>query len=565
MEFSAIFHQSDSVYSFPVGGSRARIRLRTKRDDTIKNVKLIWNTSHKFYLDRVSEEMKVRYKDKFFDYYEIDIDNGEPGYSYVFSLEDADGRVYFYNESGFSEILYLNATFEDNFTVNYPNELDIIYPNKEFEGRVFYQIFPERFCRSSDKTNTEYIDMEWDTDEPTNEHFAGGDLNGIKEKLPYLSELGIGAIYLNPIHPSVSAHKYDVDDYFGIDPMFGTAEDFKALVKEAHKRDIKIVMDLVFNHSSYSNPMFQDVVKNGRSSKYYDWYFVDGDKPDWDKCNYKTFCGVRMMPKLNTNNPEVQEYLVSVGEYYIKECDVDGFRLDVAFDVSHEFWRYFKFRLKKLNPNIFIIGEDWLNSLSFLGNDQWDSVMNYQIMYGCDRYLHAGRYNAKDFADYMNSVLMRYTDGTNRNMMNLLDSHDTARFFTRGKEDLDLQLAALALLVFYIGSPTIYYGDEIFMTGEQDPYNRKPMKWNSKMFDSEEHKAVKKLLDYRREDILKYGDIEILEKDDVVFMKRSYKGQTLTLAVNNSGAEKRLSAKPEYDRNVNGNILEHKGFAIIRE
>ena len=251
----------------------------------------------------------------------------------------------------------IREAFKDNFTVVFPNKDDIVVPNKQFEGRVFYQIFPERFARGADKSNTEYINMEWNTDEPTNDKFAGGDLDGIREKLPYLKKLGIGAVYMTPIHQSVSAHKYDIDDYFSVDKMFGDLNSLKTLVDEAHKLDIKIVMDLVFNHSSFYNVLFQDVVKHGRSSKYYDWYFVYGDKPSWDEGNYNTFCDVKMMPKLNTNNPEVQDYLCRVGEFYLKDYGVDGFRLDVAFDVSHKFWRVFKYRLQKVNPDVFIIGE----------------------------------------------------------------------------------------------------------------------------------------------------------------------------------------------------------------
>ncbi len=564
MEKSAIFHQSDSIYSFPISGTAALIRLRVKRDDDIKRITLLWNTGHKFYLTRLTQNLERKYRDFYFDYYETVIDNGYPGYTYLFEIEDGDGTVWYYNESGFSQKLYLTTTFEDNFTVVFPNETDIIYPNRQFEGRVFYQIFPERFCKASNKTNTAYIDMDWDTDEPDNAHFAGGDLNGIREKLPYLQELGIGAVYMTPIHPSVSAHKYDIDDYFDIDPMFGNLADFKALVEDAHSRDIKIVLDLVFNHSSFYNPLFQDVVAKGRASKYYSWYFVDGDKPEWDKLNYLTFCDVRMMPKLNTNHPEVQEYLTSIGEFYLREYGVDGFRLDVAFDVSHEFWRIFKSRLKKIRPDVFIIGEDWQNSLSFLGNDQWDSVMNYPFLYATRRYLQDDRYDAEGYAAFLNGVLMRYKDGTNRNMLNLLDSHDTARFFTTGGENMRTQLMAMAALMFYQGCPMLYYGDEIFMDGKNDPYNRKPMRWGSKMFQSEEHQVVRKLIAYRKEEALKFGDISITADDDIVYIRRTYKGSTLTLALNHSGQDRRVAGKVEYGYGVSGSILSPDSFAIIR-
>lgn len=563
MEKSAVFHQSDSRYSYPVSATKAVIWLKTKKNDDIRGVRVIWNTQHYFYRERLAAEMSVARSDLLFDYYKAELDNGYPGYSYLFEITDGDGSLWYYNESGFDRQMRLTETFEDNFNVVFPNEKDIVYPNKRLDGRVFYQIFPERFSKSTHKADTSYINMDWDTDNPDNEHFAGGDLKGIEEKLPYLQELGIGGIYMTPIHPSISAHKYDVDDYLAIDKMFGTMEDLKSLVKSAHERDILIVLDLVYNHSSFLHPFFQDVVKKGRKSAYYGWYFVDGDKPEWDKLNYKTFCDVRMMPKLNTNNPEVQEYLTKVAEFYMQECGVDGFRLDVAFDVSHDFWRFFKARLRKLDPDVFLIGEDWQNSESFLGNDQWDSVMNYPFLYACQRYLAQNRYDGAQFCGFLNGVLMRYREGLNQNMLNLLDSHDIARFYTTLGEDVNRQLMAQAALLFYEGCPMLYYGDEVFMTGENDPFNRKPMKWNSPWYQSEEHALLKSLIALRKQEVLKRGDIRLYEEDGVVYMERRYAGKTLTLALNHTKENKPLKGTAVLSRRVEGDTMLPDSLAVL--
>lgn len=562
MEKSAILHQSESRFSFPLDDHRALVRLRTKREDTIAKISVIWNSGHRFWKEQKRTSMTLEYRDGLYDYYECILD-GQPGFSYLFEITDGDGQIWFYNESGFDTQFRLEDSFKDNFTTTYPNEKDIVKPNPAFEGRVFYQIFPERFARSANKTYTDYIDQDWDTEEPDNLKFMGGDLMGITEKLPYLKELGIGAIYMTPIHPSVSAHKYDIDDYFDVDKMFGSLEDLKTLVDTAHTMDIKIVMDLVFNHSSYYNPMFQDVVKNGRKSKYYDWYFVDGDKPDKDKLNYLTFADVWMMPKLNTNHPQVQEYLTSIGAFYMEKYHVDGFRLDVAFDVSHDFWRYFKTELKKIDPNVFIVGECWQNSESFLGNDQWDSVMNYPFLYACQRFIAGNRYTPADFADYLNGVLMRYKDGTNRMMLNLLDSHDIERFYNTVHFDKDLQLMAVAALMFYQGNPMIYYGDEIFMDGKNDPYNRKGMRWNSKEFGSEEHQMIRKLLALRQEPVLQKGDIRIFEKDGLVYFRRMLNGKEMYLVLNRSGEEKRLAGKWTLANRAENGIVKDKGFVVL--
>lgn len=560
MEKSAILHQSDSKFSFPTSATKAMVRLRTKRDD-VKRVAVIWNTAHRFWKSQLRTELNVKFRDELFDWWVGELDNGKPGYSYLFEITDLDGSVWYYNESGFDSVLRVDRAFEDNFTVVFPNKTDMVLPNKQFEGRVFYQIFPERFAKSACKTNTSYINMDWNTDKPDNAHFAGGDLDGIREKLPYLKQLGVGAVYMTPIHRSRSAHKYDIEDYFSVDEMFGNLDSLKALVTAAHELDIKIVMDLVFNHSSYFNPLFADVVAHGHKSRYCDWYFVNG-KPNRLKLNYDTFADVWAMPKLNTNNPEVQDYLCRVGEFYLKECNVDGYRLDVASEVSHEFWRLFKARCKAVNPDVFVIGEDWQNSESFLGNDQWDSVMNYVFMYACERFLVEDRYDAQAFCNYLNAALMRYKDGTNMMMLNLLDSHDTPRFFEQTGQDKNLTLMGYAALMFYPGNPMVYYGDEIFMDGKMDPNNRKCMRWDSKEFGSPEHKTVRRLLQLRQRDVLKRGETRIYPKDGLAVIERTLDGETLCVALNYSGRDVQLSAEPTLSSNCEGKTLHNKGFAV---
>lgn len=562
MDKYAILHQSDSRFSYPISDTTAQLRLRVRRDDTIKKVNVIWNTTHKYYLEQLSSPMEIRYSDDMFDYYMCEIDNGCPGYTYLFQITDDNGDVYYYNESGISSVFRMNDFFKDNFVVYFPNSNDIVRPNKQFEGRLFYQIFPERFAKSSAKKDVSYISMDWNTDEPTNDKFAGGDLDGIREKLPYLKKLGVGALYLTPIHQSISAHKYDVDDYFSVDKMFGDLSSLKNLVKCAHAHDVKIVMDLVFNHSSFYNALFQDVVKNGKQSKYYDWYFVYGDKPTWDEGNYNTFSGVKMMPKLNTNNPAVQDYLCSVGEFYLRDYEVDGYRLDVAQDVSHNFWRTFKSRMKAVNPDVFLIGENWQNSESFLENDQWDSVMNYPFLYACQRFYAENRYDAKGFCNYLNSLLMRYKDGTNKMMLNLLDSHDIERFYNTVNFDKNLLILAVATLIFYQGNPMIYYGDEIFMDGKQDPYNRKCMRWDSPEYESPEHKVVCDLLAMRSRDVLKFGGVRIYEKNGLAHIEREYNGSKLTLAINHGKRSRSVKVTPQYSFNCREGVMSPNSFII---
>ncbi len=178
--------------------------------------------------------------------------------------------------------------------------------------------------------------------------FFGGDFQGIIDHLDYLVNLGINGIYLTPIFKAYSNHKYDTIDYFEIDPQFGDKETFRRLVKECHARGIKVMLDAVFNHSGFYFEPFQDVLENQEDSRYKDWFHI------WDfpietepKPNYDAFGFVSTMPKLNTANSEVKKYLLDVAEYWVKEFDIDGWRLDVANEIDHSFWREFRQVVKK--------------------------------------------------------------------------------------------------------------------------------------------------------------------------------------------------------------------------
>jgi len=550
MNKHAVEHVNDSRYCFPIGGNKYRIRLRAARDD-LKEVKLIWDSWCTLYKGGKKKKMELAHQDEFFDYFEADIENDEPGYSYVFELIDSKNKSQFYSEKGFSDTFNSVECHLYCFIASYPNSVDIIKQKSATDGRLYYQIFPERFAKYSLKKNTSYIDMDWYEDNVRNDKYMGGDLNGVIEKLDYLKSLGVGAIWFCPIHPSPSAHKYDVNNYFEVDPMFGTKKDLKHLCEEAHKRDIKIILDMVFNHCSYYNNLFQDVVKMGKKSKYYDWFFIEGDKPVYKTRNYLTFADVPMMPKINTNNPDVIEYFKKVVKFWVKECGVDGYRLDVAFEVSHHFWRELKRSLMAINEDLIIYGEQWLNSESRLDNSEWDSVMNYPFRYVVMNYYQDKKLGGKYLSDYLNSVLMRYKDTANQTMINMYASHDTARFLTELNNDRDAYFTAHAMLMFYPGNPEIYYGDEIFEVGQNDPYCRKGMKWNSKEFEGEDFKLMKEILNLRKYQVLRNGEYRIHNENDVVIFDRFIGKEKLHLAVH--------KGKKEVDFKVK-NIVLSKNF-----
>ncbi len=197
---------------------------------------------------------------------------------------------------------------------------------------VFYQIFPDRFAKSDKLIKPNNL-LPWDA-APTQEGYQGGDLLGVAEHLDHLVELGINAIYFTPVFQSASNHRYHTHDYFQVDPLLGGNEALRVLVQAAHERGIRVVLDGVFNHASRGFFQFNDILENGPHSPWIDWFTIEGwplspytgDSP----ANYLGWVGNRALPKLNTDNPQVREFIMRVAEFWIREYEIDGWRLGRA-------------------------------------------------------------------------------------------------------------------------------------------------------------------------------------------------------------------------------------------
>ncbi len=362
---------------------------------------------------------------------------------------------------------------------------------------VFYQIFPDRFAKSDKVLKPSNLE-DWDAP-PTPQGYKGGDLLGIIERLDHVQELGVNAIYFTPIFMSSSNHRYHTSDYYQIDPMLGGNPAFYALRDELHRRGMKVVLDGVFNHASRGNYYFNDILENGPFSAWVDWFTVydwplspyDGSKP----ANYECWVGNYALPKWNTDNPRVREYLMRIAEFWIRE-GVDGWRLDVPFCItSGGFWNEFRRRVKTINPDAYIVGEVWWESMNYLAGDQFDAVMNYVfteslIQFAGQRYLdyemirgwHA--YNpypaisGEVYADRIDKLLGMYDWEITQAQLNLLDSHDTPRLLTMAGGDRTTVRIATILLMTFPGAPSVYYGDEIGLPGGRDPDCRRTMPWS---------------------------------------------------------------------------------------
>lgn len=415
------------------------------------------------------------------------------------------------------------------------------------EGAVIYQIFPERFY-NGDKANDPPNTKGWGKLPITRRAFYGGDLRGIIKKIPYLAELGVDAIYITPIFCSPSNHKYDTTDYFQIDPHFGDTKMLEKLVRECHKKSIKIILDGVFGHCGNGFWAFQDVLKKGLKSKFADWFYIYSfpikkrPKPTYEAC------GIWWLPRLRTENPEVKKYIFSVATYWMENAKIDGWRLDVANEIGHEFWKEFRKLIKKVNPETIILGEIWHIASPWLQGDEFDSVVNYPFRQLVVDFFAKNRINVKEFDEGLAWIRKAYGKEVSHVLYNLIGSHDTPRFLTLCRGDVRKMILAVIFQMTYLGTPAIYYGDEKGMVGGADPDNRRAMDWGElEGLRKELFELYKKLIMLRKNNpALKTGEFFthlIDSKNNLYSYLRRSESQEILIVLNNS-AKTRMVAIP---------------------
>ena len=531
---------------------------------------------------------------------------------------------------------------------------------------IWYQIFPERFYNGDKSNDPKPIDMEgawpyyvpdgWQISPWTSDWYKlqpwevktghdfywnagvrryGGDLQGVLDKLDYLQNLGINAIYLNPIFESPSLHKYDASMYHHIDNNFGpdpngdrklwaqenpadpetwkwTSADklFLKLIKEVHKRGMKIIIDGVFNHTGTQFWAFKDVVKNQQKSKYKNWYTIkkwEDPNTKENEFDYEGWLGVKDLPEFREDANGLvtgpKEHIHDIVKRWMDpngdgdpSDGIDGWRLDVAEQVNHNFWKEFRTWVKGINPNAYIVGEIWwddwnknvmMDARPWLKGDEFDAVMNYRFARALKRFVinQKERLNPSGFADSLNTLYTQYPTENNYVMMNLLDSHDVERVASMlvnpdiwydhngnpgSNKDFDvhkpthyerLKQRLITGIQFTLpGAPDIYYGDEAGMWGGDDPDCRKPMVWPDMKYETETTHPFgkkrpadevkfdqslfdwyKKLAEIRKDNpVLSLGKIEFVAKDDVnkiLEYKRYNDSQSLIILVNDKNCE----------------------------
>ncbi|MBB3155692.1 glycosidase [Paenibacillus endophyticus] len=474
MLLEAVYHRPKQNWAYAYDDQTLHLRIRTKKND-VAAVEAIVGDKYAWDQTITAVPMRIFSSDARFDYWETAVIPPFRRLRYAFRLTSGSESILL-TDKGFELLLPNNPnTF---FDFPYINPIDVFKPPAWVKDAVFYQIFPERFANGDPSLDPENV-LPWGG-EPTPYNFFGGDLQGVIDHLDHIAALGINAVYFTPLFEATTNHKYDTQDYMKVDPQFGTNEKLKELVDAYHARGIRVLLDAVFNHSGKTFPPFVDAQQNGRDSKYADWFYVR----EWPLQvvdgvpTYETFAFEPLMPKLNTEHPEVKQYLFEVARYWIEEIGIDGWRLDVANEVDHQFWREFRLTVKKVNPEAYILGEIWHDSIMWLQGDQFDAVMNYPFTNAVLDFFAYQTIDASQFALAIGEQLAAYPQQVTETAFNLLDSHDTPRLLTIcGDNAAAMKLSSLFQLT-YPGTPCIYYGDEVGLNGAGDPGCRKCMVWD---------------------------------------------------------------------------------------
>lgn len=427
---------------------------------------------------------------------------------------------------------------------------------------VVYQIFPERFANGDPSLDPPDV-VPWDA-EPTRENFFGGDLEGIIQHLDHIRGLGANAIYLTPIFEADTNHRYDAKDYFAIDHRLGDLDTFRRFLDEAHARDIRVILDAVFNHSGDGHWAFRDIIERETESRYVNWFSVE-DFPvrSHPEPNYRTCSGCYYLPKWNAYNPEVRDHHYEVARYWIEQ-GIDGWRLDVPYFINDNFWRGFRKVVKGLGEDFYIVAEEWREPESWLQGDLADGTMNYTLRdlvlgFTADRTI-----SGPQFADGMTTLTDRIPAGYRAGMLNLLGSHDTERLVTRHGGDIGATKLAYGLLLAAQGAPMIYYGDEVGLEGENDPGCRAAMPWDTERWNIDLLEHIRGLIGLRTEhEAFRRGDQRVwaLSDDAVAVARATDAGEQVVMLVNR-GSEP-LTIADEGFTVVRGEVVLSHGSATI--
>lgn len=527
MNPATIYHRPLSEFAFATDGTHYVFRLRTGKGEA--------RSCRFFYADRAAMApeldfaclpMKKIREDRYFDWYEVRLETKLERIAYYFELSDgAETLCYFgdcYEMAG-------TPTRADFFQLPFNHRADRLSVPEWTKDAVVYNIFPDSFADG-------FRTLSGSSDGKTG---LGGTIRGIAENLDYIASMGFNCIYLNPIFAAESYHRYDTLDYYQVDPHMGSKEDVRALVEKAHSLGIRVLLDGVFNHISSRHFLFQDVLRNGMESKYYSCFYQLPAKPKLpapgELPEYTCFSYVASMPKTNTADPYLRQYFCDVGVYWIREFDIDGWRLDVANELDDGFLRAFRTAVKAAKPDAIIVGEVWENAAHYLNGDMMDSAMNYDFRRYCRRFFAEETVDAETFDTNVSTLLLRYRENALFAQLNLLDSHDVSRYLSLCGENVDKMELSVLLQMTFPGMPCVFYGDEKGLCGLSESEYRQAMAWgNAHPLED----IYRRLISLRKaHPALRYGDfVTNFAAGKTYSYSRNWENTRITVTMNLGGA-----------------------------
>lgn len=583
MEFTGVYHQTSQQMSYPLNEKELIVNLKTGYD--VERVFIHYGDPFEAGILGGKEQWTGKREEIYFKkrlqhqlWWTTTLVPEYKRCKYYFELQTRE-ETWYYFEDGFltEEQLAMDGRMLQCFVVPWMNPADVNRTPDWVNHTVWYQIFPDRFCNGTPEQNAKEVEV-WRIGPVTNEERFGGNLQGIRQKLRYLEELGITGIYLNPIMEAESNHKYDTKDYTRIDPHFGTNQEFADLVREAHAHGIRVMVDAVFNHCGRQFAPWKDVLEKKQDSPYADWFMIQDWKTlekraDTRDGRFYSFAFTDGMPKLNTNNEDVIQYFCKVCEDWIREFDIDGIRFDVGNEVSHRFLKRIREHLHSIKPDIYLLGEIWHDASQWLQGDEYDSVMNYPLTSGIHDFFLDKSMKKEEFEYMVNRCYTMYMQQNNNVMFNLLDSHDTERVMNRF-HNLDMFYQQLAVLFTMPGSPCIYYGTEIAMEGGHDPDCRRCMPWSE--LESKENqeriRAMQTLIRMRMQEqacrsLYFHFPQEYSQERCVEYIKLNQDGQRIEVLLNcgDQPIEVRGEGEILFARKFEKGILEVNGTLIRRK
>lgn len=493
-------------------------------------------------------------------YYTCEVTLWEEVFQYQFYIVTED-QIYYYTQYRITEYVP-DEIYDFRILTNYAQPQWV-------KNAVFYQVFPDRFCNGDTQNDVKTGEYSFDGHdtihvEDWNEvpkrftdsyalDFYGGDLRGIKEKIPYLKELGVTALYINPIFKAATVHRYDCVDYFEIDEHLGGNEALADLTKALHEQGMKVILDISINHTGTSHQWFNKDATfypetvgayHNKNAKERAYYFID------DNNKYDSWVGVETLPLLNYQSDELRDIIYraqdSVIKKWLKEpyC-IDGWRFDVAdvmarnnqIQLHKEVWPEIRESIKSENQDAYVLAEDWGYCVEHLEGNEWDATMNY---YGCARPIrefvgeidlfqqrkeelrfHLKKMTANHLEKRVKQYLGKLPFAMQEVQFNLLDSHDVSRLHNNHEVTYEDYKAAVILYFTLPGAPCIYYGDEVGINGRVEDVEgyRYPMPWKPGMEQSKYYKLYQRLATLKnRRESLAYGGLQFISSDDYVLV-----------------------------------------------